>query len=106
MSDRGEMQPDDTQYPANRKANLYLAIDGTYYKVESIPSEAPGRPRGWRLTKADDGNVHSPYCVLRHESGDVTCTCASWTFDKSKTGDPCKHISALLEVGIIEPRTP
>ncbi len=104
MSDRGEMQPDDTQHPASRKANLYLAIDGTYYKVESIPSEAPGRPRGWRLTKGDDAEAKSPYCVMRHDSGELTCTCPDWIVRHQRLRTDCKHIVSLIAVGLLKGR--
>ncbi len=89
----------------SEKVHLWLNIEKVFYKVESIPAEAPGRPRGWRLTKGDDEEAKSPYCVLRHENGDLTCTCPDWEVRHKGRQTTCKHCASLIAVGLLRDKT-
>ncbi len=86
-------------------AHLYLAIEGKYYRVERMPPEGEKMPHGWRLRPVEDPEAKGPYAVLQHRTGVLTCDCASWTFDKSKTHDYCKHQTALIAVGLLKGRS-
>lgn len=96
--------PDDSQAPKRDKARLFLLIGGKEYLIERVPAEAPGRPQGWRLTPSSDPEAKGPYCVLRHESGEITCECPSFVCVKSREGAECKHMASVRMVGLFPAR--
>ncbi len=89
-------------------ARLFLLIapadkphKGTYYVLNRIEPELPKVSVCWRLMKKDGGiyDVH----VDQHGH---QCTCADYIYRKGNTPYTCKHIQALLDLGIITGATP
>lgn len=85
-------------------AQLFLLINGNYYRVERIPFEVQEREsmaKGWKLRPLDDPHGHGPYSVIRQPSGRITCECADFTFVGQREQRPCKHILKVQEAGLL-----
>ena len=74
---------------------LILVIDGIEYKL----SRSPSVRAGWHLKKRSGPRAGTTYCVLTHHKI-VTCSCP----DSIKNGAVCKHVRALVAVGLVSKR--
>ncbi len=96
--------------PSKEKARLHLAIPSTdtrsgltswtYYKVSFLPSDPSIGAPAWRLEKSSEGEGAASYEVIKRPHG-PECNCASATYRENQ---PCKHIIALRDVGLIRDR--
>jgi hypothetical protein len=74
---------------------LIVIIDGAEYRL----SRSPSARAAWHLRRLAEPRKGTTYCVLTHKSV-VTC---SFT-DRIMNGDVCKHIRALVAVGLVSKR--
>jgi len=88
-------QPALTPPVRTGKARLVLVIDGTEYKV----SRSPSARAAWHLKRMAEPRKGTIYCVLTHKSV-VTCSCP----DSIMNGAVCKHVRALVAVGLVSRR--
>ena len=77
---------------------LILGINGDVYKLRR--QTAPRGAVAWALVKATGERAGSAYSVIRAK-GEVACTC----YDSSHTGAECKHVRALVAVGLLARRS-
>ncbi len=88
-----------TTTPTSHRYRLVLAIDETVYHVRPIRCEyGSDASKCYELAK-NDGTV---YHASRHSHG-FECTCADWVYRRHRTPDPCKHVEALVAMGLMEP---
>lgn len=82
---------------------LYLTEDGVTdeYVLERLdPHPSVGHP-AVRLNKmARDGSSFEQYDAIKAPHG-WRCDCPWGTYGHEKTGKPCRHLAALLRLGVI-----
>lgn len=81
---------------------LTAHIRGIDYRVRpvAIAPEATEIIRAWHLSKPD-----SPGYYVADTIHGATCECASFVFrHEGKDDEGCKHIIALRELGLLDPR--
>jgi hypothetical protein len=76
------------------EANLYVEIDGTFYRVSDPLGPAI------RVRKRDS---RVDYRVSATPGGHVTCTCGDYVNRHAGSADRCKHGEALVIAGLIDP---
>lgn len=82
-----------------KPGRLLLEIGGTPYAMRPVACDPTVGRRAFRLLK-DDGTV---YDVLQTEHG-PECDCPDFIFRRDGLDpDGCKHVRALVEVGMIAP---
>lgn len=82
-----------------RRVRLGLAIDATNYAVERLTCHPEIGSRAFRLTKPNGVG----YDVAQTEYG-PTCDCPDFVFRRDGLDpDGCKHVRALVDIGLIEP---
>lgn len=86
------------------KTYLTLAIDSDEFLVSVLPKNPEVR-FAVTLTKINPLwkalSSYTPYTVAIGPFG-ITCECADFILrDKEHSGQPCRHITALKEVGLI-----
>jgi len=72
---------------------LWLQIDAAVY----IVTPNPNIHRAWRLFKVPDGPL---YDIARTAFG-PTCDCADFCFRRTNAPEPCKHVRAAQEAGLL-----
>jgi hypothetical protein len=77
---------------------VYLRIGEKYYKLTPIVSEGGQVRRAWSIAKKDK----TVYTCSQHADGYYQCTCPDWEFRRSARGDTCKHLAALLNMGLLD----
>lgn len=79
-------------------ARLEIVINGVRYKVRRSKPALRGA-RVWSLTAVDGPRPGRIRSVLRYR-GEISCTCE----DFSIRGSKCKHLRALVAVGLLSGR--
>lgn len=68
---------------------LYITIDSQFYVLELASLDR----RTWRIVKMNNDSY-----VIRPDLTGMSCSCPWATFHP---GERCKHVSALISVGIL-----
>src|SRR5438309_1553976 len=71
------------------------------YQVSRTPILPGTGQRAFRLLPTN-GSASEPYDVHVDVIGYAQCTCADFIWCRDRYGEPCKHISALRAVGLLE----
>lgn len=79
---------------ATDTCDLTLTIRGDRYRVRPVRADYG---RGWRLHKLGAQSVHQ---VVEHPAGPL-CSCGDWTYRPDVRGSGCKHVRALVALGLI-----
>jgi hypothetical protein len=74
---------------------LTLTIDGAEYRL----TRSPTARAAWHLKKRTEPRAGVTYCVLTHKCI-VSCTCP----DSVRGGAVCKHVRALVALGLVSKR--
>jgi hypothetical protein len=74
---------------------LTLTIDGAEYRLTRSPTACAA----WHLKKRSEPRAGVTYCVLTHKCT-VSCTCP----DSVRGGAVCKHVRALVALGLVSKR--
>ncbi len=84
--------------PTHGRCRLTLTINGTLYNVRPVPADPGVASKAYRIKKSD-GRV---YDITQTAYG-PECDCPDFTFHRDGI-DPngCKHIKAMIAVGLIE----
>ncbi len=77
-------------------AVLCLKIKDKIYVLESIVPESAGAISAWRLTSSEG----ETYVVNEGRHG-YGCECGDYVWRKDGTAELCKHIQALIKVGLL-----
>ena len=84
------------QAPREAPAHLILTIGETAYQVVPTRLEPGDDGRAFRLVKAD----RIGYEVIADDHG-MSCDCPDYRFRHAGRGTPCKHLEALMRLGVI-----
>jgi len=80
-------------------AALYLWINGKEYALKRLPTELDELKAAWQL---DGMETEEPHIVKLYSRGFQTeCDCGDWQYRRQQRMQNCKHISALIEVGLV-----
>jgi hypothetical protein len=87
--------------PPHGVARLTLHINGVTYNVRPIACDPTAALQAFRLRKADGTAYH----VALTPDG-LTCDCPDFTWHRNGDGvdDCCKHIKAMIAVGMLRAR--
>jgi hypothetical protein len=84
--------------PTHGRCRLTLTINGTLYSVRPIPADPGVAIKAFRIKKSD-GRV---YDIAQTAYG-PECDCPDFVFNRDGIDpDGCKHIKAMIAVGLIE----
>ncbi len=79
---------------------LQITIRGTNYSVTRF-DPGPDNTKAYRLEKV--GGKGEVYDLARTNEGLIICDCPSYVDTHEGTSSTCKHGTALVEVGLLEP---
>ena len=79
-------------------ARLHIWINGHEYVLQRMPSELADVRLAWQL---DGMETEEPYVVTLSNHGQVSCECGDWQYRRQQRMQNCKHIAALIEVGLV-----
>ena len=82
--------------PPHGTASLTLTINGVHYLIRLNEAHPGVARKAWRLTKADG----TTYDVGIREFG-TECSCGDFNFRRQQRGQQCKHIRAMVAVGLL-----
>jgi hypothetical protein len=71
---------------------------GVLYRVEAIPIDPSIGVTAYRLHNRANGKT---YDVHQGDDGSARCDCPDFEFRRADAGEPCKHIRALVEAGLL-----
>ena len=90
-----DVQPAPTPPVRTGVCRLTITIDGVEYRL----SKSPSARAAWHLKKRSGPRAGTTYCVLTHHRI-VTFPCP----DIITNGDVCKHVRAMVAVGLVSKR--
>src|SRR4051794_21023073 len=78
--------------------SITIEINDVRYSVDAIPAGEFGT-RAYRLVKRSADRA--TYDVIRQHDGAIACDCPDHQFRRDGAGTHCKHVLALVELGLM-----
>lgn len=93
------MTPSSRGSMKTSRIELYLWINSHEYALSRLPTNCDDIRAVWQLDGMESGE---PYSVILYRRGHQTeCTCKDWSYRRQQRMQVCKHIAALIQIGLI-----
>ena len=78
-----------------------IMINGVVYGLTKLYPDPRLAERAWRLRRPDDYGNPIEYDVSVNSQWGHSCTCGDFVYVKETGGGACKHITNLVEDGLL-----